>query len=105
MLTALFLIPFFVFFFHYPLGLPKAAGESDGGPAKVLNYTVSSAYIVIGLLGLVIGGKWIVDGAVKIAQSFGVSESLVGLTIVAAGTSLPELATSAVAAYKKQMDI
>ena len=56
-------------------------------------------------MGLVIGGKWIVDGAVQIADFFNISQSLVGLTIVALGTSLPELATSAVAAYKKQSDI
>ena len=104
-IDGIILIAFFIIFLYYTFGIAKATGESDGGQAKILNYTVSSAYIVIGLLGLVIGGKWIVDGAVKIAQSFGVSESLVGLTIVAAGTSLPELATSAVAAYKKQMDI
>ena len=65
----------------------------------------SSLYIVGGLLGLVFGGKWIVDGAIKIAEGFNVSQSLIGLTVVAIGTSLPELATSAVAAYKKQSDI
>ena len=45
------------------------------------------------------------DGAVKIAELFNVSQSLIGLTVVAVGTSLPELATSAIAAYKKQTDI
>jgi cation:H+ antiporter len=59
----------------------------------------------VGLAGLTIGGKWIVDGAVAIATKFGMSESLIGLTIVAVGTSLPELATSAVAAYKKNVEI
>jgi cation:H+ antiporter len=57
------------------------------------------------LIGLTLGGKWIVDGAVALATKFGMSESLVGLTIVAVGTSLPELATSAVAAYKRNADI
>ena len=52
-----------------------------------------------------IGGKWIVDGAVQFATQLGVSEALIGLTIVAVGTSLPELATSAVAAYKRNVDI
>ena len=62
------------------------------------------AYIGIGIAGLIFGGKWIVDGAVKIAELFNASEALIGLTIVAIGTSLPELATSAAAAYK-QTDI
>jgi len=52
------------------------------------------------LVGLTLGGKWIVEGAVAIATSFGMSETLVGLTIVAIGTSLPELATSASAAWR-----
>ena len=58
-----------------------------------------------GLLGLYFGGRWIVDGAIIFANSFGLSEELIGLTIVAIGTSLPELAASAVAAYKKHTDI
>jgi cation:H+ antiporter len=61
--------------------------------------------IVFGLAGLGFGGQWIVNGAVFLATRFGMSESLVGLTIVAVGTSLPELATSAVAAYKKNAEI
>lgn len=61
--------------------------------------------ILGGLFGLVLGGKLVVDGAVTIAGRLGISQSLIGLTIVAAGTSLPELATSAVAAYKKNPDI
>ena len=59
----------------------------------------------MGFCGLIVGGKWVVDGAVSMANRFGLSESLIGLTIVAVGTSLPELATSAVAAYKKNSDI
>jgi cation:H+ antiporter len=61
--------------------------------------------ILIGLTGLVIGGKLVVDNAVAMAQSLGVSEKIIGLTIVAAGTSLPELATSVVASMKKNNDI
>jgi cation:H+ antiporter len=57
------------------------------------------------LIGLVVGGRWIVNSATTIAESFGLSEALIGLTIVAIGTSLPELATSAVAAFKKNTDI
>lgn len=61
--------------------------------------------ILIGLGGLVLGGKLVVDNAVSIAQTLGVSEKIIGLTIIAAGTSLPELATSVVAAMKKNADI
>lgn len=58
-----------------------------------------------GLAGLIFGGKLAVDNAIALAQMLGVSERIIGLTIVAAGTSLPELATSAVAAYHKKPDI
>ena len=58
-----------------------------------------------GIAGLIIGGKLVVDNAVDIARSFDLSEKLIGLTILAAGTSLPELATSAVAAFRGRADI
>lgn len=61
--------------------------------------------IIIGLLALMAGGKLVVNSAVFMATTWGVSEKLIGLTIVAAGTSLPELATSVVAALKKNSDI
>jgi cation:H+ antiporter len=63
------------------------------------------ARIVVGLALLVIGADKFVEGAVEIARGFGVSELVIGLTIVAAGTSLPEVATSVIAAFKKQTDI
>lgn len=59
----------------------------------------------IGILGLVIGGEMVVQSAVQIATNLGVSEAIIGLTIVALGTSLPELATSVMAAFKKNCDI
>ncbi|PTX10688.1 cation:H+ antiporter [Pontibacter mucosus] len=62
-------------------------------------------FILLGAGGLFLGGTWVVDGAVHIAQSFGLSESFIGLTIVAIGTSLPELVTSAMAAYRRNIDI
>ncbi len=61
--------------------------------------------ILIGLSGLIVGGQLVVDNAVNIANTLGVSEKIIGLTIVAAGTSLPELVTSIVAAFKKNSDI
>jgi cation:H+ antiporter len=62
-------------------------------------------FIILGLALLIGGGSLVVDNAVAIAKHYGLSEKLIGLTILAAGTSLPELATSAVAAYRKNTDI
>lgn len=63
------------------------------------------ALIVVGLVCLTIGSQWLVDGATTIARSLGVSELIIALTLVAAGTSLPEVATSLVAALKGERDI
>lgn len=62
-------------------------------------------FIILGLLGLVAGSKLFVDGAVALATRMGVSELVIGLTIVAAGTSLPEVATSVMAALRNERDI
>jgi len=61
--------------------------------------------IVLGAVGLVLGAEWMLDGAVSIANKWGVSERVIGITIIAFGTSLPELVTSIVAIYRKQDDI
>ncbi len=63
------------------------------------------ALIVLGLAGLVVGGRMIVTGATHIAEGFGLSKEVIGLTILAVGTSLPELATSMMAAFRKNSDI
>jgi Ca2+/Na+ antiporter len=61
--------------------------------------------IVVGLAGLVMGGRLVVNNAIKIATELGLSEKIIGFTIVAIGTSLPELATSVVAAIRKNTNI
>ncbi len=100
------LLSFFIIFLYYSFGIAKTSNEkSSTDEIKDLSYLKSFLYILLGLVGLILGGKWIVDGAVKIATIFNISQSLIGLTVVAIGTSLPELATSAIAAYKKQPDI
>ena len=66
---------------------------------------INLAQIAVGLVGLTFGADWLVDGAVRLANMFNVSEMVIGLTIVAIGTSLPELATSIVAAIRKERDI
>lgn len=67
--------------------------------------TKSVMFVIIGLVGLVFGGQLVVDHAITLAELLGVSRSLIALTLIAVGTSLPELATSVVAAYKKNADI
>lgn len=79
--------------------------QEYGKEAAKPEWLKNLAFIVLGITGLVIGSKWLVDGAVEIARHFGVSELIIGLTIVSAGTSLPEVATSVVAALKGERDI
>jgi len=81
----------------------RVSAPSDGDAWKAV--AVSVLLVVVGLVLLVLGARWLVDGAVAFAQAFGVSELVIGLTIVAAGTSLPEGATSIVAALRGQRDI
>lgn len=63
------------------------------------------AFIAAGIVGLALGAKWMVDGSIYIAEYLGITELVIGITIVAFGTSLPELATSLVAAYRDEVDI
>lgn len=78
---------------------PSTAGNNP--PAqKPQNMWLAVAYIIAGLAGLIIGGNWIVDGASGIARRFGMSQAMVGLTVVAIGGSVPDLFTSFVAARK-----
>ncbi len=69
------------------------------------NYYKNSALILIGLIGLSIGAKLIVESSITMAQKFGVSETIIGITAVAIGTSLPELTTSIIAALRKESGI
>lgn len=104
-IDGLILIAFFIIFLAYIVGVAKEKFFDPKTEVKEIKTGLSFLYILFGLAGLTLGGKWIVDGAVAIATAFSISQSLIGLTIVAIGTSLPELATSAVAAYKKNADI
>tara|TARA_R110001592_G_scaffold18089_2_gene75575 strand:- start:4024 stop:4977 length:954 start_codon:yes stop_codon:yes gene_type:complete len=78
--------------------------------SEVIHYDKKSnlkiwSLISIGFVGLIIGGKLVVDNSIEIATELGISQKIIGLTIIAAGTSLPELVTSLVAAFKKNSDI
>ncbi len=98
------LILFLLFLFYIYKQMRTTDMASESAVITTSNYKIGGL-IVLGLIGLVIGGKLIVDNAVTIASDLGVSEKIIGLTIIAAGTSLPELMTSVVAAMKKNSDI
>jgi cation:H+ antiporter len=105
-IDGLVLLAFFSIFIYYSFSIAEAIeGMREHAPDKTHGIAKSFLLLIVGLIGLTLGAKWIVDGAVALATNFGMSESLVGLTIVAIGTSLPELATSAMAAYKKNVEI
>ncbi|HLD81767.1 MAG TPA: calcium/sodium antiporter [Patescibacteria group bacterium] len=95
---------FFLIFLYYTFGIAKVKGK-EKDDIKKYHPLIAALLVVGGIVCLTIGGKLVVDAAVSIASRFGISQSLIGLTIVAIGTSLPELATSAVAAWKKSADI
>jgi cation:H+ antiporter len=101
----LILLSFFIIFMFYLVHLMKNSGEDENLTIKKMSKLKSILLICSGLVLLIVGGKVFVDSAVEIALGFGMSQAVVGLTIVAAGTSLPELATSVVATLKKNPDI
>lgn len=112
----LLLLCFFAIFMGYTFAIasPAKTTLADGqaaelpveeGEIKILPWWKSIVFILGGLGALIYGGQLFVDGATGIARGLGVSESIIGLTLVAGGTSLPELATSIVAALKKNPEI
>jgi cation:H+ antiporter len=98
------LLFFFAVFLYYIASISKSEENTDSGIKKYSN-AMATLMIGGGLAGLMFGGKLFVDGAVQIAHLLGMSERVIGLTIVAIGTSMPELVTSIVAARKGQNDI
>lgn len=78
------------------------APEDEGVPSSTLSFAKSAVFLVLGFGGLVLGANLFVNGATEIARILGVSDAIIGLTIVALGTSLPEFAASVVAARKGQ---
>jgi len=98
---------FFIVFIWYIFLLVKQQKKYLGkhSVSEDQHYLITILMIIAGVAGLYIGGRWIVDGAVLIARNIGLSEFLISSTIVAVGTSLPELATAVTAALKKSTDI
>ncbi len=102
------LLFFFALFLGYIISVSKdekaLALHSDVEIHKI-SPLKSLLYILAGIVGLFVGGEWTVEGAIEIAEFFNLDEKFIGLTIVAIGTSLPELVTSAVAAFKRDTEI
>jgi cation:H+ antiporter len=99
-LDAAMLLAGFIGFMWLTLHGAKDKGSDDTAPSKTLSVGRALLMLVVGLACLVAGSNIFVDGATEVAARLGVSEAVIGLTVVAGGTSLPELATSVVAARK-----
>ena len=104
----LLLLCFFLIFLGYTFAIARNTDgneKNEETPIKQMSIWKAALFIAGGLAGLIYGGDFFVNGASNIARNLGVSESVIGLTLVAGGTSLPELATSIVAAVKKKPEM
>jgi len=99
-----FFVNSLLFYIIYSIKKPTAT-ESDIETSNNDNFSEMVLFVIFGIVALSLGADLFVDGSVFIARYFGISEVVIGMSIVAFGTSLPELATSAMAAYKKQSAI
>ena len=105
-IDGLILMLFFMVFLYYTFATSRIKSE-DTVPERFKQYgtPISLLMIGLGIAGMALGGTWIVDGATEIATQFGLSQSLIGFTILAVGTSLPELAVVIAAARRKNVDM
>ena len=103
------LLALFAFFLYMMISSAKKARDSgeltEEDEYKIMPVWKCLAFIIGGAAAIAVGGKMVVDGASDIARAFGMSDNLIGMTIVALGTSLPELVTSIVAARKGEVDM
>lgn len=112
-IDGIILMSYFIIFLYYTFGkttfgkAKEQASVKDKVHNKTENFNVATVFMKMagGIAGLYFGGKWIVDGAIALAEVFGASEAFIGLTIIAIGTSLPELAASVIAVRNKNVDI
>lgn len=104
-IDGLMFLTFFVIFMYYTFIVSKHGAEDDGHYVKERANWKSILLLLAGIVGLYFGGVLIVDNATIIATNLGLSQAVIGILVVALGTSLPELATSAVAAYKGNADM
>lgn len=98
------LLGMFIIFIVYTLGVKKS-GEQPEGRIEIHTAAMTAWLVFSGIVGLAVGGYITVEGAVGLALGLGISENLVGLTIVAIGTSLPEVVTTIQAARKNHIDM
>ena len=110
----LIMLAFFIIFLYYAFEMAKNDKSTKEGKKALTQedkaietypYYKSFIFILGGLLALYFGGKWVVEGAVTIAMQLNISEFLISATVIAIGTSLPELVTSIIAATKKEVDL
>lgn len=106
----LVLLALFAFYMYWQISSAlkaRKAGlvEEEEDDGKKISPVKSVIFIIGGIAAIILGGNWVVDGASAIAEKFGMSQTLIGMTIVAIGTSLPELVTSMVAARKGESDL
>jgi cation:H+ antiporter len=99
------LVAFFILFMYYAFGISRMDDTHPSVKVREFPFWLALLMIPAGIAALVLGGKWIVDGAVHVAGMLGMSEATISLTIVAVGTSLPELATCVAAAIRKNPGI
>jgi len=101
----LFLWIFFALFMYYNYWLSRRKNDEDKVEHIYQKTYMIVLKLILGLVVLVVGGQVLIKSATEVAHTFGVPEAVIGLTILAAGTSAPELATSVVAAYKGKLDL
>ena len=99
----LILISFFLIFLYYTYGLTKVEGEK--GDSKEYSLLASVVFIIAGIAAIIAGAQLVIDNGVKVAEMIGISQLFIGVTVVAIGTSLPELVTVGIAAYRGQDDL
>ncbi len=104
-LTAMLTWAFFEAKSHRALAAEDEEEEEPEGADPNLGWPKILFFLVLGMIGLPLGANLLVEGATSIARDFGISETVIGLTLVAIGTSLPELATTVVAALRRQADV
>jgi cation:H+ antiporter len=106
-MDGIIMLIFFSLFIIYTLGISIKHRKLKINKEQIIKrrYKTISILIFSGLIGLYFGGKWVVAGATEIANLFGLSEFVISATIIAIGTSLPELVTSMTAAYRKNLDM
>lgn len=104
-IDGIILLFFFIIFMYYLASIMKQEKVVDKIEPDSMSWFKSTLFVLLGLIGLAIGSDWIVDGATKIARNFGISEKVIGLSMIAFGTSLPELAASITAARKNKVDL